>query len=495
MLIRTTLKRFYYSVLSILFIVFLSSYNYKVEPNDLENRTSILVDVQIPLLNNPLFTEEAYIYRGKGNIFYVTVPQNLTVNYVNIDFTTFPSAILKVNGETVNRELDYVNQDGLHVSSTTVNLDREVHVEIVNPSGYTQSYDILIQRGNREIDSLIYSFKERYNIPGVSLAVASIDSTKVMYQVGYGYAIKENKSRVVPNHLFRLASMSKQHTAIAILKLIEEGKFGIDDYVFGQEGILKEQFPRVPARASRITVRHLLEHTSGYSNRPDYIFGSPYTGWSLYKRINAMLNSKQIHEPGQVFAYYNTGYAILGYIVETVTGKSYEDYLKDLYATVGVHDVHVGGTQSERRANEVAYYGQNGANAEGVDMNIRAAAGGIIASTDELLKLLWVLDGKDNIPDILNTDSRKMMFTPSSIGQSRYALGWRTNHQYFPNSFYHGGTLAGVATFWVYAEGYAVIILCNSRNPSGSFDDALYKIARDIIFSYTSKESVTPHIE
>ncbi len=487
MSIKKVSKRFTYFLLCFSFTSIFYSFNHGDKDNS-SNRPSTLIDIQVPILSNPSFSTDAFVYRGKDNLFYVTVPENLNGNFINVDFLTLPNSILKVNGDIITQNSTVINEGMLSVSTATINIQNNIQVEIITPSGYKEEYDLLIQKGNKDIDSLIYSFKERYNIPGISLAVASIDSTKTIYQVGYGYGIKESKSRVLPNHLFRLASMSKQHTAIAILKLIQDGKFGIDDYVFGMDGILKDEFPRVPAKASRITVRHLLEHTSGYRTHPDYMFGTPYAGWSMKQRIQAMLKSNQLNEPGKVFAYYNTGYGILGYIIEYVSGKNYETFLKEMYASVGVNDIHVGGTQSERRSNEVAYYGQNRANAEGLDMNIRASAGGLIASTDELLKLLWTLDGKSNIPDILSEDYRQMMFTPSSAGHSRYALGWRTNHQYFPNSFYHGGTLAGVSTFWVYAEGYAVIILCNSRNPSSTFDDALYKIARDIIINLRNEE-------
>lgn len=443
-----------------------------------------VVELRIPIASNPSFTTEAYLVRGKDNVFYATIPEYLNTNFITIEVVTRNNSTVKINGETVNQKTELKDSVEIYVSTASVNKNDAITFEVINSNGYKREYDVLLQMGNKSIDSLIYSFKEKYNIPGVSLAVVNLDSTKTIYQVGYGYAIKENKTRVLPSHLFRLASMSKQHTAIAIMKLVEEGRFGLDDYVFGEEGILKDHFSNVPARASRIKVRNLLEHTSGYRTHPDYMFNGAYAGWSMKQRIAAMLKSKQLNEPGSVFAYYNTGYGILGYIIEAVSGKTYEQYLTELYATVGINDIYVGGTQSERRANEVAYYGQNRANAEGLDMTVRAAAGGLIASTDELIKLLWALDGKPNKPDLLSPEYRQMMFTPSVTGSSRYALGWRTNHQYFPNSFYHGGTLAGVSTLWVYAEGYAVIILCNSRSSSGRFDDELYKAARDIILEY-----------
>lgn len=430
---------------------------------------------------DPSLNVEAYVLKGKYNLFYVTVPLSLTTNEVNLQILSTRNSTVKVNGVEAATSVGIWNEEEVAISLVTINIENTITVEVTAASGAKYSYDILVQKGIQALDSIIYAFKEKYNIPGVSFAIANVDSTRTAYQAGYGFSIQEDKKRVLPSDLFRLASMSKQHTAIAILKLIEEGNFGIDDFVFGPNGILKDKFPIVPNKAARITVRNLLEHTSGYSTYPDYMFNKLYTGWSMEQRIRAMLSSRQPNEPGAVFAYYNTGYGILGYIIETISGKTYAQYLSDLYATVGVYDIQVGGTQAERRWNEVAYYGQNEVNAEGLDMNVRAAAGGLIASTEQLIKLMWALDGKPNIPDILSPASREMMFTPSKTGKSRYALGWRTNHNFFPDSFYHGGTLAGVATFWVYAEGYAVIFLCNSRSNIRRFDDEFYIMARDIL--------------
>lgn len=455
--------------------------------NALGHAESGLLDLRFPLASNPSMTEEAYIVNGRNNLFYVTLAQSLNTNNVNVEVVCPVNSIIKINGLPVVKNYGVLHEKDVAIVLAKVNIDANINIEITSQFGTKNEYDVLAKKGIKELDSIIYNFKERYNIPGVSFAIANIDSSTTVYKSGYGYAISENKTRVLPSHLFRLASMSKQHTAIGILKLVQDGKLSIDDNVFGPNGVLKDKFPSVPRRAANITVRNLLEHTSGYSTHPDYMFGQLYTGWSMEQRIQAMLRSKQINEPGTVFAYYNTGYGILGYIIETLTGKSYEEYMKDLYHSVGIDNIHVGGTQSERRPDEVAYYGQNRANAEGLDMGVRAPAGGLIASTDDLIKLLWRLDGKPNIPDLLNMETRELMFTPSKTGRSRYALGWRTNHQYFPQSFYHGGTLAGVATFWIYSEGYAVIFLCNSRSNISHFDDEFYRMARDIIADVKEK--------
>jgi CubicO group peptidase (beta-lactamase class C family) len=175
------------------------------------------------------------------------------------------------------------------------------------------------------------------------------------------------------------------------------------------------------------------------------------------------------------------GFGVLGKVIEKITGKNYEVYLKEILATAGVTDVYVGGDKSQRRANEVVYYSQDGTNGYGNEMQVIAAAGGIIASTEEMMKLLFHIDGFTKVPDIISPQTRSIMLTPSAAN-SHYALGWMCNHTYFPGDYYHTGNLAGTATMWVMgSNGINCIVLCNSRSYITGFDDELYGLLRDIL--------------
>ncbi|NCB98864.1 MAG: class A beta-lactamase-related serine hydrolase, partial [Bacteroidia bacterium] len=187
-------------------------------------------------------------------------------------------------------------------------------------------------------------------------------------------------------------------------------------------------------------------------------------------------------EPGTTFSYYNMGFGMLGKIIEKVTGKDYETYLKEVLATAGITDIHVGGDRSQRRTNEVVYYSQDGTNGYGNDMGVIKAAGGVIASTEEMMKMLFHIDGLPSVPDIISPSTRAEMLTPSPV-YNRYGLGWRMNHSYYPGAYYHGGNLAGTATMWVMGSTGNIncIILCNSRSYISTFDDELYGLMKDVI--------------
>jgi CubicO group peptidase (beta-lactamase class C family) len=174
------------------------------------------------------------------------------------------------------------------------------------------------------------------------------------------------------------------------------------------------------------------------------------------------------------------GFGILGKIIEKLSGKNYDVFLKEVMALAGITDVHVGGDRLQKRANEVVYYSQDGTNGYGNEMPVIAAAGGVIASTEEMLKLIFHIDEKTTIPDIISPSTRTLMLTPSAA-YNRYALGWRMNHTYYPNSWYHGGNLAGTATIWVMGPEYSAVILCNSRSYISGFDDELYGLIKDVL--------------
>ena len=208
------------------------------------------------------------------------------------------------------------------------------------------------------------------------------------------------------------------------------------------------------------------------------MFTSSFNGQSLTDRIKYVLKSPQA-EPGIKFSYYNMGYGILDKVIEKTSGKKYEVFLKEVLAEAGITDIHVGKDRAGKRTNEVVYYSQDGNNGYANPMEVIEAAGGIIASTEQLLKLQYYIDGRSNIPDILTPEIRTLMLTKS--GSNTYALGWRMNHRLFPTSWYHGGNLAGTATFWVMGPEYNCVILCNSRSYLPGFDDEFYYISEKLL--------------
>lgn len=413
---------------------------------------------------NPSLTT-TYEAIKNGLTLFVTVPEEVNLASLKPKIVVSEKASATINGTPANAPQSH-------------NFSGVVKVEVTSEMGSKFTYRVVVKNGRREIDNLIYNFMERYSIPGISVGLAK--NERIIYNHGFGFAINENDTRTTKQHLFRLASVSKQFTTLCIMKLYEAGKLKITDKVFGQGGILEKEFEGtfISAMASRVTVQHLLEHTAGWVTSPDPMFTSSFKGQTLDQRIKYVLASEQV-EPASKYGYFNMGFGILGRVIEKLSGKNFETYLKEVLLEAGITDIHVGKDRSGRRDNEVVYYSQDGTNGYANEMEVIAAAGGVIASSDQMLNLLFRIDGLTGIPDIIKPQTRAMMLTPSST-YNRYALGWRTNHTYFPDSYYHSGNLAGTAAMWVMGPNVNCVVLCNSRSYITGFDDELFGLLRSL---------------
>jgi N-acyl-D-amino-acid deacylase len=217
-------------------------------------------------------------------------------------------------------------------------------------------------------DREIQKFMSVRNIPGGALAV--VKDGRLVYTRGYGWADRENKVPVKPTSLFRIASISKPFTAVAVLKLIEKKKLRLDAPVWGALDLLSW----VPAgkipdeRWKRITVRHLLQHTGGWDRDKsvDPMFRSREIATSFGVPsppdprviIRYMLGKPVDFDPGTRYAYSNFGYCVLGRLIEAIAGMSYPTFVqKTVLAPIGIRQMHIGASLADKRvAGEVLYY-------------------------------------------------------------------------------------------------------------------------------------------
>ena len=157
-----------------------------------------------------------------GDLIYITVPDGVSLATLVPSFNVHEKATVKAGTNAI--------QSG----SSTVDFSKAVTITVTAENGSSRSYTVLAKNGNQQVDAKIYSFMIKHNIPGVSVALSKDE--EIVYTAAYGYADKETKERVTSDHMFRLASMSKQHTAIGIMKLVEQGHLKLTDTVFGKRG-------------------------------------------------------------------------------------------------------------------------------------------------------------------------------------------------------------------------------------------------------------------
>lgn len=341
------------------------------------------------------------------------------------------------------------------------------------------------------VDNLVNAFMQKWDLPGGSFTMALNGS--IVYSKGYGYSDTLSKTPVTQNSLFRIASCSKQFTAVSIMQLVQNGTLNLNDIVFGPSGILNDpQYLTIKdPRVLNITITNLLEHTGGWNSdiEGDPMFMAVQIAQAMsvpppamqetiieYTLENMMLNAP----PGTVYAYSNFGYCVLGRVLEKVTGMLYEDYVRqNVLIPAGSNTMQLGlNLETKRFPNEVTYYGTIGEKTTtsvyntgeivpwpyaGFNIEAMDSHGQWIASSTDLVNFLLAVGANT----LINQNSYNIMITPPSIPGDSYAKGWLVNN----GNIFHTGSLPGTCSEVVKAtNGYSWALIFNKR----SLDDNIW---------------------
>lgn len=348
--------------------------------------------------------------------------------------------------------------------------------------GLAQSPPPLIQGVSKAEQKVIAKigedFRRKYDLPGVSLAMSYRGKLKLV--ACFGYADKEAKVRVEPRHQFRVASVSKPITSVAVLKLVEQKKLSLDDSVFGIDGHLRELLgdnvkdPQQKEWVESITVRQLLQHTAGgWTNKKGDLpmFARPALGMKHPELIQWTLQNLPLKtKPGTAYAYSNFGYCLLGRVIEKVTEKTYEEAVKELVLLpADAKATHIGGrTREMRLADEVVYYSKFDPYARNMDVARMDAHGGWVSTPTDLVRFVQHVDGFSRPRDILGKSSLKTMIKSPFGG---YGLGWSVNKH---DNWWHGGSFNGGTAFMVRENaGHCWAVLVNTRPDKAGYTRAL----------------------
>lgn len=295
--------------------------------------------------------------------------------------------------------------------------------------------------GLEPLEKAVINIMHRHGIPGAALAVAR--EGKLLMMRGYGWSNLATDEKVRPDTLFGLASLSKSITAVAIFKLIEQGKLQLDDRAFEILDHLKLPPNQLPdPRLKTITIRQLLNHSAGWDAAKS---GDPVS-WSTringkrgpnlitaQEMIRYVMTLRLDFDPGTEMHYSNFGFVVLGEVIARQSGQTYQDYvLKNVLIPAGVRraSLHpLGGLYFE---NESRRY------LAGMDTELPAwqqkqadACGGWVASAQDLIHFLTALDGSRGKP-LLQPKTFAMMLEPPlpplkpRENGSYMGLGWDT---------------------------------------------------------------------
>jgi CubicO group peptidase (beta-lactamase class C family) len=304
---------------------------------------------------------------------------------------------------------------------------------------------------------------------------------KVLFCQGYAMASLEHDVPNTPGTKFRLGSITKQFTAMAILILQERGKLSVQDQV-------KRFMPDAPKAWDDITIHHLLTHTSGipnYTAFPDFM--RALRAHVTLKDLIAKFKDKPLDfKPGQQHRYSNSGYIVLGQIIETVAGQSYASFLgASIFGPLGMKDTGYDNATTiikHRAAGYVRRLGLVLTNCDYIDMSIPHAAGALYSTVEDLLK--W--DQALYAEKLVSRKSLDAMFTPFKDG---YAYGWAIDERFGEKRYSHGGGIMGfVTTIERYPDQKVLVVaLSNLENAP------VWQIGADLGAIALGKPYVVPH--
>lgn len=275
------------------------------------------------------------------------------------------------------------------------------------------------QQNVQQIDRLM---RQYYGYGQFNGSILVAENGKIVYKKGFGMANMEWSLPNQPDTKFRIGSITKQFTAALILQLVEEGKVKLD-------GKLCDYLPDYRKdTGTKVTIHQLLNHTTGipsYSNRPDFMAEISRDPYSVADFVKKFASDDLEFEPGTKFSYNNTGYFLLGAVIEKVTGKPYATVLTErILKPIGMLDSGYDDQSSllHKRANGYQKTPAGFVNATYLDMSLAYAGGSMYSTVEDLFK--W--DRSLYEDKLLSAESKKVMFTP---GLSNYGYGFGISEQ------------------------------------------------------------------
>jgi CubicO group peptidase (beta-lactamase class C family) len=321
------------------------------------------------------------------------------------------------------------------------------------------SVQVSAQEGDKasKLNQVNKLFESTSNSPVPGASVIVIDQGNIVQKQGYGLANIEKKVPNTPETIFRLGSITKQFTALAIMQLHDKQELQIDDPI-------GKYFPGT-LNGDRITIQHLLTHTSG---------------------ISESLDSDLEFAPGDQLSYSNTGYNLLGKLIEKVSGLSYENYLQQyIFKPLGMNHSGYEHPNAKAENSAVGYaIGDDGSyiNLGDSDVSNAYAAGALYSTVEDMY--LW--DQALNSEELVKKGTLNQAFTPVTLNngsKASYGFGWMLNQWHGLKEVGHGGDITGFNSYIARfpEEQFTVIVLSNVQmNPPGPLanaGDLAHKIA------------------
>ncbi|MEP7038244.1 MAG: serine hydrolase domain-containing protein [Acidobacteriota bacterium] len=288
-----------------------------------------------------------------------------------------------------------------------------------------------------EVDKYVRAQIAEQHIPGAAIAI--IKNGKVIKIEGYGLASIEFNAPVTTETVFEIGSVSKQITAAAVMLLVEDGKINLDDKI-------SKYLPNTPEAWKDVSVRNLLTHTSGvksYTSLGGFELSKRYKVNDFIKELSPQLLD---FEPGSAYKYSNSGYSLLGYIIEAASGKNYWEFLQTrIFNPLKMNSTANRDPQFIIKHRAAGYEWENG-KFVGRDYNLTDlfSAGAIVSTISDMAK--WDIALRDET--LLKNESKAQIWKPFTLTggkENPYGFGWNVGEFRGQKLLSHGGQTAGFA--------------------------------------------------
>jgi CubicO group peptidase (beta-lactamase class C family) len=319
----------------------------------------------------------------------------------------------------------------------------------------------------------VLSATYKADAPGATVIV--VKDGKTILRKGYGLADVERKLPLAPDTVMRLGSVTKQFTAAAIMMLVDEGKIKLDDDI-------TVYLPDYPAQGKKVSIEHLLTHTSGivsYTGKPGFKNGMQ-DDLTVSRMIDSFKSDPLEFEPGSRYKYNNSGYFLLGAIIEKVSGLTYDKFVEQrIFVPLGMKHTAYEGHERSKTVHALGYTTKQGggfAPGAAISMTQPYAAGSLVSNVDDMAR--W--DAAVSSGKLLKAASWQRSFTPyvlSGGASTNYGYGWEMGKLQGAVMIAHGGSIPGFKTFTlrIPSEKLYVAVLSNADSGLMRPDDVAAK--------------------
>ena len=309
-----------------------------------------------------------------------------------------------------------------------------------------------------EIDAIV---EQRIEREGPGVAVAVVKGGETLHARGYGYANLEWRQPIAPDTVFGIGSLTKPFTATALLLLERDGTLRLDDPITAY-------LPDYPMGERTVTIAHLLSHRSGIANfvtRPGFWEHTAQTDHTPAELLPLFADLPPIFAPGARYSYSNSGYCLLGLIIERVSGLPYGEFLRErVFAPLEMDSSHylLHAPVIPHRASGYARTAHGWEHAPRFSMTLPYAAGGIGSTLDDLIR--WDRAMREH--RLLDAAAEERMRTPQRLNDGRsedYGLGWALSDFRGRRVVHHAGGVPGFSAFYGHFEedDTTIVVLSN----------------------------------